>query len=722
MSTSQRTRSFVQRLVEQDLLAPETLLSAEEQVAPTGYELVRCLGQGGGGTVYLARHVELGRDVAVKFLHHAGPADLERFRREARITARLNNPAIVQVYELGEAEGQPYIAMQYIDGGNLAEAELDDAAVVRIGRDVARALHYAHVEGIVHRDIKPENILLDGSERAYVTDFGIARSLCGELGETISRHGQIMGTPALMPPEQARGDIESIDARSDVYALGATLFQKLTGSYPFEASHVVDVLHAVIHDPPPLPRSLRGTIPRSVEAVLLKCLQKNRDARYQTMEELEQEIDSLLEGGRIRAESAVWFRTLVSRRAGVEPVAPEPEPDPDPYWTTGLDIVRRISAWDTDLYRVSGSLERSFGRLDAIRAELDRILAERPDTAWARFYRGVVSLRAGDLAAARDDMERVIDRVNNLAGAYFELGKLYLALYLQEDHEARKHMSKVGVSHDLTSARGRLDQAVLAFQEAERLQGELPPWHAEYAQAVARLSESDFAGCVEQCDAILDREPDLEEVWKLRGDALRLADKDPFESYERALQVRRSYYEALYAMAEAHMARGQLDEARQSLQRACEINPRFAAATAMLARICLRQARRTGCEDAIACGLEIAEQALAVNPQSYDAAMTIAELHLERGRRQSEPEPLEECLAMIERSRMLPGCQNRVEFVRAQTLLERARQRAARGEDPRRDLDTVCELADGAAADVPDNHPWVEIRRQAEAVGRRIKK
>src|SRR5688500_842193 len=143
------------------------------------YELLNVLGRGGGGSVYLARDTQLGRQVALKFLDHSRPAEVERFFREARFAARLKNPNIVQVYEAGDIAGVPFIAMQYIAGGNLAAAQLDMPSIVRVMRSVAVALVHAHSEGIVHRDIKPENILLDGDGVAYLTDFGIARDLHG---------------------------------------------------------------------------------------------------------------------------------------------------------------------------------------------------------------------------------------------------------------------------------------------------------------------------------------------------------------------------------------------------------------------------------------------------------------------------------------------------------------------------------------------------------------
>ncbi|MHC4415997.1 MAG: protein kinase domain-containing protein [Planctomycetota bacterium] len=712
----------VRRAVERDLVGPDALLEPQRPAAPEGYRLLRRLGQGGCGEVYLARDTRLDRPVAIKFLTDAGPADLERFRREARYTARLNDPSIVQVYELGEVETRPYIAMQYIDGGNLGDAELDTVGVVQILREVALALKHAHAVGIVHRDIKPENILLDSHGRTYLTDFGIARNLDGASSETISHPGQIMGTPGLMPPEQARGEIQAVDARSDIYSLGATLYLKLTGHYPFEATNLVDVLHAVIHERAPLPRSYNASIPRSLEAIVVKCMHKSREDRYQRIEEVVLELDRFLSGGQVGSESSAWFRQLVGNVAGGPPPESVDETGADPYWTVGLEIVRDLSAWDADLYRVSGSLSRSFARLDAIRERLDRILAARPDTAWARFYRGVALFRRGRLPEALEDMERAIDRVNNLAGAYFELGRLYLALHLKEQHVARKHLSRIGIEDGLRSSLGRLEQAVMAFQEAQRLRGELPSWLADCTRAVARLAESDYRGCVKVCDQILAQEPDAEAVWKLRGDAKRLAGEDPFESYDRALDVRRSYFEALYAKAEAHLAGGRIEEARTALRRAREIHPQFADATALEARTYLVEARRDRRREGLDLGLRLAEEALAQDGRNYDAAVTLAEIKIEKGRRSAEDQWLSSALATLARAVELEGCPNRAHLLAAQTMLERARLARSHGGDPRSDLEAVMALCRDEGAQVSDNEPWEAIRREAERELDRMKK
>lgn len=704
------TRLLAEQVIEQDLLADEAVFEPEVPEAPPGYEIQRCLGQGGCGVVYLAHDLRLDRPVAIKFLNETRAADFERFRREARFTARLNNPGIVAVYELGDADDRPYIAMQYIDGCNLADAELDAAGVVRVLRDVAAALKHAHAEGIVHRDIKPENILLDRDGHSYLTDFGIARNLTGDLGDTISSDGQIMGTPGLMPPEQARGEIQAVDARSDIYALGATMYLKLTEHYPFEATNIIDVLHAVIHDPPPLLRSRNATVPRTLEAIVARCMKKAREDRYQKIDEVIADFDRFLSGSNIGAESSAWFRRLVASDQ------PEPVEDlrSDPALTAGMEIVRELASWDANLYRVSGSLAPSFKKLDSICGRLDEILEVRPETAWARFYRGVALFRRGRLYVALEEMERAIDRVKNLAGAYFELGRLYIALHLREQHIARKHLSEAGVKGGLVSSRGRLQQAVLAFQEAQRLGGDLPDWLGACTDAVARLSESDYAGCVEICDRILADEPDVEGVWKLRGDAKLLAGEDPMESYDRALEVRRSYFEALLGKANALLGRGRIDEARQALYRAREIHPDYVDAIALLARTYLSEARQRPDRDVLDRGIDLARRAVRIDARHYDAAIVLAELLIEKGRLHRDRSWLASAVETLEAARNLEGCPNRVNLLTATAKLAWARRARADGGDPRPKLESVIAFCNTEGARVRDNEPWEAIRVEAE--------
>ncbi|MEE8143055.1 MAG: protein kinase [Planctomycetota bacterium] len=699
---------------------PEIDPQIDPKIVPEKYQLLRFLGRGGFGVVYLAQDKVLDRQVALKFLTHARPADVERLRREARFTARLNDPCIIQIYELDENKGHPFIAIQYIPGESLASAQRPLPELIRAMRDIAQALERAHQNGIVHRDIKPENILLDPEGRAYLTDFGIARDVFGEAGSTLSQEGLVQGTPGLMPPEQARGENHRIDSRSDIYSFGATLYTLLAGQSPFSGQHAVDVLHAVIHEDPPFPRSLNPSIPRSLESVVIKCMKKEKNKRYQTMGEVLVELKRFLQGAPLERESSAWFRKLVGKQQDISEESPEADTDSEPHWATALEVAREIAAWDADLYRVRSNLPRTYPRLEAIIERLDGILAEHPDYAWARFYRGMALVRLGRMQEALDAMEISIDRVREQAGAQFELGRLYLALYLREVQEAYKHLNRIGREDHLAHARTRLDQAVVAFQEVQRLGQNIPFWQVDYAYAVARLADEDFAGCVEVCDGILERDCDVEEVWKLRGDAQRLAGEDALESYEKAAEIRRSYYEVHYAKAEVYFDRGDGQAARRALKRALEIQPQFIEAEVQIARSYLLEIRSGTITDAaqveqsISHGRQQLQTTLKNHPDHYEANVTLGELLIEQGRIADDPAILETAMEKLRGAFNLMGCGNRVNNLISRARLERARQLKRRGGDPRPDLEAVLSFRDEVPDSVQDTPAWDEVLRAAE--------
>jgi serine/threonine-protein kinase len=272
------------------------------------YELIRELARGGMGVVYEARQVSLNRVVAIKMIlsaHLASDADVRRFYVEAKAAANLDHPNIVPIYEIGEHAGQHYFSMKLIKGGNLADCigdfTGDPEAAARLMATVARAVDLAHRKGIVHRDLKPANILLDGAGQPHVSDFGLAKELGS--GDGLTKSGAIMGTPSYMSPEQAEATRGVIGPATDVYALGAILYELLTGRPPFRADTPLDTLIQVVESQPVHPRSLNAKTPRDLETICLKCLDKSPSQRFSSAQELAEELERFLAGERILSSS-----------------------------------------------------------------------------------------------------------------------------------------------------------------------------------------------------------------------------------------------------------------------------------------------------------------------------------------------------------------------------------------------------------------------------------
>jgi tetratricopeptide (TPR) repeat protein/predicted Ser/Thr protein kinase len=306
----------------------EALLAADEHVAKEGlvappapdapphprqpvpgqrwdrFEVIECLGEGGMGRVYKARDPGLNRLVALKVLRSDRPELRQRFSREARAVAKVEHDHICKVYEVGEVDGLPFIVMQYVEGAPLSKAGawLKLEQKVRVVERVAEALHAAHRMGVIHRDVKPANILVEqtdeGEWRPYVTDFGIAREIEAD-GHTLA--GTVLGTPAYMAPEQARGELDKLDRRTDVYGVGATLYELLAGRAPFAGLSGLDVVQKVIQEEPAGLGAVDRRIPADLETIVMKCLEKEPGQRYDSARALAEDLERFLDGEPIQA-------------------------------------------------------------------------------------------------------------------------------------------------------------------------------------------------------------------------------------------------------------------------------------------------------------------------------------------------------------------------------------------------------------------------------------
>jgi len=259
------------------------------------------------GVVYKARQTALDRVVAVKMIlssHLASPVQVERFVAEARTMARLQHPHVVRIHETGQVHGQHYMVMEYIAGPSLSQVLRRGPAgpeqAARWVATVARAVDHLHQQGIVHRDLKPSNILLDENDRPYVTDFGLVKM----LGTShLTTTGAIVGTPSYMAPEQATGRAAKVGPHSDIYSLGAILYELLTGRPPFLEETPLDTLVQVIEGEPIAPRRLNPAIPEKLEIICLKCLEKATEERYATAAALADDLDRFLGGDDIEARN-----------------------------------------------------------------------------------------------------------------------------------------------------------------------------------------------------------------------------------------------------------------------------------------------------------------------------------------------------------------------------------------------------------------------------------
>ncbi len=265
------------------------------------YELLNEIGRGGMGVVYKARQTGLERTVAIKMIlasHLASPEHVRRFHAEAKAAARVEHSNIVHIHDVGQLHGQHYFAMEYIQGESLAERiaqkPIDLETAVRLLAAVARAVDHLHQQGIVHRDLKPSNILLDAEGEPYLTDFGLAKVFAPD--SEITATGVIAGSPPYMAPEQAAGRTREVGPATDIYSLGAILYELLTGRPPFRRDNPLDTLMEVLSREPMLPRRLNPRVPRELELICLKCLAKSPGDRYSSAGALADDLEHFARG------------------------------------------------------------------------------------------------------------------------------------------------------------------------------------------------------------------------------------------------------------------------------------------------------------------------------------------------------------------------------------------------------------------------------------------
>jgi len=366
------------------------------------YEITEEIGAGGMATVYRAHQASMDRHVAIKVIRSNNledPLTRERFRREARLIARLEHPHLLPVYDFDGDSNPPYIVMRYLEGGTLrqvlAQGELPHPEVIYLLRQVATALDYAHRKGVVHRDLKPSNVMIDREGNAFVTDFGIAR--VSGPDQQLTAAGDLIGTPAYMSPEQARGDAD-VDAAADIYALGAMVFEILTGSPLYEHESGLGVLMAHLNEAIPSALQRRPNLPPAVDEVLRKAVAKDRKQRYPTAEAFVNDLAKALESKEANAPTQLQaltqtlsieqLRSFEKSRQGAGKKKETPSP------ATPSEQQRQMTALFVDVTELAGAQYEQGKDAEWVRARMDRL--------WTRFDE-VVREDGGVIQSRTDD-------------------------------------------------------------------------------------------------------------------------------------------------------------------------------------------------------------------------------------------------------------------------------------------------------------------------------
>lgn len=525
-----------------DLLArsPETSFPVKDW---DRYQFISFLGEGGMGRVYKAFDPALKRFVALKFIRGDDPELTQRFLNEAQAQARVEHENVCKIYEVGEASGRPYIAMQYIEGSPFQDlyGDLGLEQKVKIMQQVSEGLNAAHKIGLIHRDIKPGNIMVqrteDGMLKPYLMDFGLAREAEAK-GMTMT--GMIVGTPAYMSPEQALGNIHQLTRRSDVYSLGASFYEALCGHPPFEADSTVALLYMVLEKEPVSMRGIDASIPRDIDTVVLKCLEKEPDRRYDSARAFAEDLQRYLDGEPVQAQQASVLYRLQKRARKHKPLVVVVSVALFLLLVLGAFSLR--SQWHA---REQTRIAQRFGQKVKEMETIMRFASYMQPLHDVRREREIVRK---DISDIRSEMEK-LGEAGRAPGNY-AIGRGYFAL--EEFDSARKSLEEAWndgyqepeVAYALGLVLGRLYQhellklSLLSHQEREQRRKELettlrdPALNflrkgeqmeteaPEYARALIAFYQKQWSEAIQNADISFKKIPWLYEAKILKGDSL----------------------------------------------------------------------------------------------------------------------------------------------------------------------------------------------------------
>jgi serine/threonine-protein kinase len=680
------------------------------------YQPIRFLGQGGMGMVFLARDARLHRKVAIKFVRGDDQGSAARFITEARAQARVSHERVCKVYEVGEIQGQVFIAMQYIDGESLSALapRLTVEQKARLLREATLGVHEAHRQGIIHRDLKPSNIMVerteDGELRPYVMDFGLARTLQGESTET----GTVLGTPHYMSPEQARGEVSRLDRRADIYSLGATLYALLTGQPPISGSNALEVLSRIATEEPALPRALDRDIPVDLESIALKCLEKERSARYDSARALADDLERFLSGDPVQARAAGrWYRLRKKLAKHRRIVAASAVAATLVLSALGWGLKARGEAAERERLarRFTEDVERieSMARYSAlsplhdIRADQAAIRAKMGDLEAEIRRAGPIAIGPGEYALGRGylafgDEVKAREALEAAWGHGFHEPRAAYALALVIGHAYREQLleaEKMAGKEQREAKKRDLEQryrdpALAYLKQSDG--AELPS--KAYVAALVAFYEGRLDDALNELDSIGGGLPWFYEAPALRGDILvaRAAERSNLGEREGALadfEAGRKAYSAAAAIGESApevlLARGELEHTAMvmELYDQGDVAPHFADGEAAVKR------------------------ALAAAPDRYESLVLDARLHrrmaeygVDRGLKVEGT--LQEAIAAAERAVALAPLRPTARMELGRSHAQWASYRLDHNEDPRAEIQKAIALFEALGREARD--------------------